>query len=101
MLERYPDRPGSRGIDTSDAAADQIAPVSGRLRKLVMSAVRNAGTRGITTNEIAWLHDIDRGSIQPRTSELRALGHIRDSGMRRRNENGKLAIVWAATGDAE
>ncbi len=98
MADRYPNHPGSRGIDTSVAAAADIAPVSGRLRKLVLEAVRNAGARGITTNEIAELCGIDRGSAQPRTSELKLLGLIRDSGYRRCNANGKKAIVWTAVG---
>jgi hypothetical protein len=37
---------------------------------------------------------MDRWTIQPRTSELRGEGLIRDSGQRRRNATGKLAIVW-------
>jgi hypothetical protein len=37
---------------------------------------------------------MDRWSIQPRTSELRRKGLIRDSGKRRQNATGKSAIVW-------
>jgi len=39
---------------------------------------------------------MDRWSIQPRTSELKRKGLIMDSGQRRPNCTGKLAIVWVA-----
>lgn len=94
----YPHHPGSRGIETSIAAAEWVAPVAGGIRSLVLASVRKSGARGITTNELAELLNIDRGTVQPRTSELRALGSIRDSGYRRLNANGKRAIVWVATG---
>jgi hypothetical protein len=97
MADDYPFYPGSRGIDTSEAAADQIAPVSGRLRKLVLTAVSNAGYRGLTADEAAELLNIDHLSIRPRTSELRAQGLIRDSGYRRFNAGMKKMIVWIAT----
>ena len=99
MLDhRYPNAPGHRGIDTSVEAADAIASQLGRLQKTVLAAVVNAGSRGITTNELADRLKIDRGSVQPRTSELRRLGLIRDAGARRANANGKRAIVWIAGG---
>lgn len=97
---RYPHAPGHRGIDTSVEAAGAIAPELGRLQKTVLAAVVNAGARGITTNELADRLKIDRGSVQPRTSELRRLGLIRDGGARRPNANGKRAIVWIAGGAA-
>ncbi|MCR5872250.1 MULTISPECIES: hypothetical protein [unclassified Sphingomonas] len=104
----YPDRPGHRGIDTSVFAAEAIAPDLGRLQRTVLHAVRAAGRSGATTEELAAILDIDRGSVQPRTSELRSKRLIADSGLRRRNSNGKRAIVWtlpehalpAAQGDA-
>jgi hypothetical protein len=39
---------------------------------------------------------MDRWSIQPRTTELKRKGLIRDSGQRRPNSTGKQAIVWIA-----
>ncbi|MBX9815168.1 MAG: MarR family transcriptional regulator [Sphingomonas sp.] len=100
LNDRYPNRPGHRRIDTSIEAANAIAPRLGHLQKAVLAAVVNAGPRGVTTNELADRLNIDRGSIQPRTSELRRLGLIRDGGARRPNANGKRAIVWIAGGAA-
>jgi len=35
-------------------------------------------------------------AVQPRFSELRALGSIVDTGERRQNDSGRNAIVWRA-----
>lgn len=91
--------PGHRGIDTSVAAAGSIAASLSYLQAKVYGALAEAGPRGLTTNELADRLRIDRGSIQPRTSELRAKGRIRDSRQRRLNANGKKAIVWVAVGE--
>ena len=93
-MNRYPDAPGHRDVDTSMAAADALAPKLGRLQRLAQAAIREAGARGLTADELAVRLHMDRWSIQPRTSELRRKGLIRDSGRRRRNATGKLAIVW-------
>ncbi len=91
--------PGHRGIDTSAAAAASLASSLSYLQAKVFRAIADAGSCGLTTNELADLLRIDRGSIQPRTSELRAKGRIRDSRQRRLNANGKKAIVWVAVGE--
>lgn len=97
---RYPARAGHQGIDTSASAAASLASGLGYLQAKVFRAIAEAGTHGLTTNELADLLRIDRGSVQPRTSELRAKGSIRDSLQRRLNANGKKAIVWVAVGEA-
>ncbi|HKY81624.1 MAG TPA: helix-turn-helix domain-containing protein [Sphingobium sp.] len=95
----YPGQPGHRGVDTSVAAAASIAHGLGYLQAKVFRAIAEAGSRGLTTNELAQRLRIDRGSVQPRTSELKAQKKIRDSGQRRFNANGKKAIVWVAMGE--
>lgn len=92
----YPDAPGHRDVDTSIAAANALAPKLGRLQRLAENAIREAGLYGLTADELAARLDMDRYSIQPRTSELRRKGLIRDSGLRRPNATGKQAIVWIA-----
>ncbi|MCB2114273.1 MAG: hypothetical protein R3C42_07355 [Parvularculaceae bacterium] len=93
-MMRYPDGPGHRNVDTSMAAADAMAPKLGRLQRMAAAAIRDAGADGLTADELAARLDLDRASIQPRTSELKRKGIIRDSGRRRRNVSGKAAIVW-------
>lgn len=90
----YPDAPGHRTVETSVAAADTLAPKLGRLQRLAKAAIAAAGAHGLTADELAARLDMDRWSIQPRTSELRRKGLIRDSGQRRQNATGKSAIVW-------
>ena len=51
---------------------------------------------GLTADELSARLEMDRWSIQPRTSELKRKGLIRDSGQRRPNRTGKQAIVWVA-----
>lgn len=92
----YPDAPGHRDVDTSIAAANALAPKLGRLQRLAENAIREAGLHGLTADELAARLGMDRWSIQPRTSELRRKGLIRDSGLRRPNATGKQAIVWIA-----
>jgi hypothetical protein len=90
----YPDAPGHRHVDTSIAAAEALAPVLGRLQQMARLAICNAGARGLTADELAARLRMNRWSIQPRTTELRRKGLIRDSGQRRPNCTGKMAIVW-------
>ena len=92
----YPDAPGHRNVDTSIAAADALAPKLGRLQRMAEATIRDAGIIGLTADELATRLDMDRWSIQPRTTELKRKGLIRDSGKRRPNSTGKQAIVWIA-----
>jgi hypothetical protein len=93
---KYPNMPGHRGVETSIAAATAVAGKLGRLQKLTLDTIKTAGFHGCTTDEAANALAIDRGTIQPRTSELKLRGLIVDSSQRRRNANGKRAIVWVA-----
>ncbi|MEO7681426.1 MAG: hypothetical protein ABIS14_12185 [Sphingomonas sp.] len=92
----YPDDPGHRDSDSSKEGADFIASATGRLQRLVLGVITDARDIGRTTGEAATRLRIDRGSIQPRTSELKRKGLICDSGARRRNASGVRAIVWVA-----
>lgn len=97
----YPDVPGHRGVSTSVEAANDLAPKLGRLQSAAYAAIKAADFVGLTADELAASLDVDRYTIQPRTSELKLRRMIRDSGMRRRNASGKRAIVWVALTDDE
>ena len=92
----YPNAPGHRHVETSVVAANDLAPKLGRLQRLAEVTIRGTGTDGLTADELAERLELDRWSIQPRTTELCRKGLIRDSGLRRRNVTGKMAIVWIA-----
>lgn len=93
----YPNAAGYKGkAETGRDAAAAITPKLGRLQRLAQDAIRDAGALGLTADELAARLDMDRWSIQPRTSELKRKGLIRDSGQRRPNCTRKLAIVWIA-----
>lgn len=95
-MSTFPDTPGHRRADTSVAAANALVPNLGRLQRMALEAIREAGWLGLTADELASRIGLDRSTIQPRTSELKRKGLIRDSGQRRPNATGKLAIVWIA-----
>jgi predicted 2-oxoglutarate/Fe(II)-dependent dioxygenase YbiX len=97
-MDSYPHVPGSWGTDTSIAAAEFMAGIQAPVQRAVLRAIRDASVRGLTAHELAVALGLERTTVQPRTSELRALGKIRDSGQRRPNPNGKMAIVWVAVG---
>ena len=96
----YPDRPGVRAgsPDTAHEAAEALAPKLGRLQRMVSQAVEGRQAQGLTPEEAADLLAMDRVSVQPRFSELKAKGLIVDSGRRRVNASSrKRAVVWVAT----
>lgn len=94
FLDRcYPDTPGHQHTDTSLAAAQAIAPDARTLRKQTLDVIR---AEPHTADEVAKLLCYSILAIRPRVTELHKLGHITDSGERRRNDSGKLAIVWRA-----
>jgi hypothetical protein len=96
-MKGYPNAPGHRNVETSIAAADAVALKLGRLQRMAEAAIREAGQRGLTADELAAELNLDRWSIQPRTSELNRRGLIRDSGYHRLNATGRCAIVWIAS----
>lgn len=90
--EVYPASPGFRHTDTSQAAAEAMRPNVSVLRRMVLSALES---RQMTTLEIA--HHVRQRyeTIQPRTSELKDMGLIKDSGGRGISRDPrKKAIIW-------
>lgn len=92
-LFAYPHQPGARDRDTSQAAADGIAPDAHLLRSRALAVVKRSN--GLTADEVAGRLGLSILSIRPRLTELSRLGLVRDSGLRRHNASGRKAIVWA------
>lgn len=95
-MSGYPYEPAPGQTDTSVAAARSIASATGRMQRMVWLALCEIGKRGATAEELARRLNMTRYAVQPRTTELKLLGLIRDSGARRPNASGKSAIVWEA-----
>jgi predicted HTH transcriptional regulator len=91
LLEpRYPHTPGYRRTETSRSAAKQVRSA----QEVHAEILRWLGaTMPKTPDEIAWDLDMDRHSVRSRCSELKALGKIKPTGLRRPNASGKMADV--------
>lgn len=94
MSNLYDTRRNHRGVPTSIDAAMIAADTSNRLRYVVHKALCDHGDH--TVDEVCTLVGLPRYSLQPRFTELRKAGVIRDTGSRRRNVSGASAIVWRA-----
>ncbi len=88
--------PAVRGSDTSEAAAEAVAPRTGKLRELVLYYIRRQGPRGATDPEIAEGLGMLSDTARARRCELRDRGLIVDSGERRDTPRGRSAVVWVA-----
>lgn len=86
----YPQRPGHKTGGTSAAAAKKTAPGAGRLRLCVLAEIRKEPG---TPDEIAARLDLSILSVRPRISELIAMGKVRKTEVRRKNESGMSASV--------
>jgi hypothetical protein len=96
MNSRYPDHPGSKGLDgTSQLAALSMARHAQPLRRRALENL--ARLREATTLEVVEAAQVPREALQPRLSELRRLGLVEPTGERRRNPNGKTAAVLRLT----
>ena len=96
MADRYPNIPGAKGPDgTSQDAAKAIAPRASNLRHIAMRSLAKLGEA--TVLEAVAISRVTRESLQPRFSELRKLGLVEPTGIRRRNPSGAWAAVLRLT----
>lgn len=90
-LFSYPHQPGFKDQETGKAAAEAIAPRTPRLRAACLRVIADAPA---TPDEVADKLGLSILSIRPRITELQKLGAIEDTGLRRRNDSGRMAKVW-------
>lgn len=95
MTATYPEVPGAKVGGTSQQAAEAMQPRSQLVSTLCLSAIRS---KPMTADECAEFIGESILAVRPRFSELRALGKIEDTGVRRRNSSGRSANVWRAKG---
>lgn len=96
MVDRYPKILGAKGSDgASQYAAEAITPCVSYLRRVAMRSLDRLGEA--TVLEAVAFAEVARESLQPRFSELRAMGLVEPTGARGRNPSGKGAAVLRLT----
>lgn len=91
---QYPLFPGAKRGGTSLAAAVSMAPLAHTLRGVALAHLRQRGP--MTADEVAQVMGESVLAIRPRITELSKLDFIVETGQRRKNRSGKMAIVWRA-----
>lgn len=92
QASRYPVAPGAKDQDgTSQDAAAAMATRAPCLRLLAMRTLARLGEA--TPLEAVTAAKVPREALQPRLSELRAMGLVEAAGARRQNPSGKWAAV--------
>jgi hypothetical protein len=86
--------PHVSGSPTSLAAAITVAPRAGKLAKLVLYAIREAGARGATDEELRDTLGLRESTCRARRRELELAGMVRDSGRTRLSSAGCAMKVW-------
>lgn len=94
----YPQEPGYKAEGTSAQAAKEITSKAATVRDRVLALLRSDAHKyyGLTPDEAADILGESILTVRPRFSELRAKGLIHDSGKRRANASGKMAVIWLA-----
>jgi hypothetical protein len=87
----YPNVPATGKTDTSVEAALSVDHKTWMNR--VLSAVREKPS---TMSEVALAYGVYPTTTRPRATQLTALGFIRDSGQRRKNQFGRNETVYEA-----
>ena len=89
----YPDTPGYKTGGTSQEAAELVSTRTPTLRSMCLRALTRDA---LTSDQVADVLGKTYFAIRPRISELSLMGLIEDTGHRRPNNSGHMAIVWAA-----
>lgn len=86
--------PYVRDSVTSKAAAKEIIESASTLRARVYRAIRDAGTSGLTDEEIQLSLNMNPSTQRPRRVELCDAGLVKDSEQKRKTQSGRQAVVW-------
>lgn len=90
--------PRQRHSRTSTAAADSIQHELPRLQAQVYSAIKEAGSRGLTDEEGIDVTGLSPSTYRPRRIELQTKrGIVKDSGRTRLTRSKRSAVVYVAS----
>jgi predicted ArsR family transcriptional regulator len=97
--KKYPSQPGFRTTapETSREAAECFAQIASSIRRRVLATVTEAGSTGVTGDEVAASLELHVTQVRSRLSELVAARKITDSGLRRLGASGRRGAVWVLT----
>lgn len=90
-LLTYPNSPGAKVSGPSAEAAEAVKPTATTLRAACLAEMRISPG---TADEIAAVLEASILAVRPRITELKEMGFVEDSGVRRLNASGKRATVW-------
>lgn len=79
---------------TAHEAANSNGEIRGKTRVRVFQYLLSRGAEGATDYEISRDLNLLRTSAGKRRKEIADLGHVEDSGMRRKTDSKTTAIVW-------
>lgn len=84
--------PFARGSDTSEAAAESVAELTGRLRTAVYRFI--VDNDGASCDHIEQALNLRHQTASARVNELMRQGWIIDSGERPLTRSGRKAVLW-------
>jgi hypothetical protein len=88
--------PYVRGSETSRAAADEILPHAGTLRAEIYTAIKSAGSTGMTRDQLCEQLAMRNQTVCPRVLELIAGQLIVETNETRKTRSGRAAFVLKA-----
>jgi hypothetical protein len=94
--------PPHNGSPTSREAAESVRDHVSRLRAAVLDAIRSAGERGMTTDEVEVATGLIHQCASPRLIEIRRMGLIAEARdatgevVKRPTRTGRRAVVYRA-----
>ena len=89
----FSDQPVQAHSETSREAGEQAKPIAAKLREQVYEFLRS-NTCGCTDEEIQIGLGMNPNTQRPRRIELVRAGLVRDSGIKRKTNSGRDAVVW-------
>lgn len=94
FVERYPESPGHRGVDTSIAAAASIKPHVSRIAQDILDHLKTCGANGATYTEVMRDCMLGAPTVSARLRELALAQKIKRSAERRLTPSGHSAAVY-------
>jgi len=80
--------------ETSHEAAESMRQAAPSVRQRIMQVIKDSGLHGATDDEIEQITGLRHQTASAARRSLSKVGHVVDSGERRKTSSGRNAIVW-------